>query len=71
MKVVYRDDDLLVVEKPSGIPTTAPGAQSSLVQAVKRLDPSAPRLHPTSRLDAEVSGLVTFARTRSAATTLF
>jgi 23S rRNA-/tRNA-specific pseudouridylate synthase len=30
------------------------------------LDPSADYLHPTSRLDAEVSGLVTFARSRQA-----
>src|SRR5262249_52082411 len=30
------------------------------------LDPRAPRLHPTSRLDAEVTGLVTFARTERA-----
>ena len=34
------------------------------------LDPDAPRLHATSRLDAEVSGLVTFARTPAAAEAL-
>lgn len=66
IRVVHRDHHLLVVDKPSGLPTTAPGGGDCLVARVRGLDPDAPRLHPTSRLDAEVSGLVTFARTRHA-----
>lgn len=64
--VLHRDEHLLVVAKPTGIPTTTPGEANCLVSAVRALDPSAPRSHPTSRLDAEVSGVVVFARTRAA-----
>lgn len=64
VRVLHRDEHLLVLEKPSGIPTTAPpGGGRCLVDVAKALDPDAPRLHPSSRLDAEVSGIVTFART--------
>ncbi len=68
--VVYRDRHLLVVDKPSGLPTTAPGEGDCLVRRVRAIDPGAERLHPTSRLDAEVTGLVTFARTRHATVAL-
>jgi 23S rRNA-/tRNA-specific pseudouridylate synthase len=64
--IVHRDAELLVVNKPSGLPTTSPDGGDCLVSRVRELDPDAPRLHPTSRLDAEVSGLVTFARTARA-----
>jgi len=65
--VVHRDAELLVLDKPSGLPTTSPDPQAEcLVRWAERLDPDAPRLHPSSRLDAEVTGLVTFARTRTA-----
>ncbi|MEM9074058.1 MAG: RluA family pseudouridine synthase [Myxococcota bacterium] len=66
IRVVHHDESLLVVDKPSGLATTAPEDGDSLATKVKALDPEAPRLHPTSRLDAEVTGLVTFARTRRA-----
>jgi len=64
--VVHRDAHLLVVCKPVGMPTTSPDGKRCLVAAARELDPDAPRMHPSSRLDAEVSGLVTFARTRHA-----
>ena len=65
--IVHRDDALLVLAKPSGLPTTSPDPREDcLVRRAAKLDPDAPRLHPTSRLDAEVSGLVTFARTKEA-----
>lgn len=66
VRVVHRDEQLLVLYKPPGLPTTSPDGGACLVAVAKRLDPRAPRLHPSSRLDAEVSGLVTFARTRRA-----
>lgn len=67
VEVVYRDASLLVLSKPSGLPTTSPSERDdTLVKAAAALDPDAPRLHPSSRLDAEVSGLVTFARTSEA-----
>lgn len=64
--IIHHDEHLLVVHKPPGLPTTAPtSAESCLVLWVRDrfpgLDP-----HATSRLDAQVSGLVTFALTREA-----
>ena len=64
--VVYRDEHLLVVNKPVGIATTAPDGGPCLFALAKELDPQAPQLHPLSRLDTQVSGLVTFARTERA-----
>lgn len=66
VQVVHRDAHLLVLAKPPGLPTTAPDDGPCLAQEAKRLDPDAPRLHASSRLDLPVSGLVTFARTREA-----
>jgi 23S rRNA-/tRNA-specific pseudouridylate synthase len=60
--VVHRDQDLLVLFKPAGLATTSPDGSGCLVSAARELDPSAPRMHASSRLDAEVTGLVTFAR---------
>jgi 23S rRNA-/tRNA-specific pseudouridylate synthase len=66
VRVVHRDAQLLVLFKPPGLPTTTPGGEHALTTVARELDPNAPRLHPSSRLDAEVSGLVIFARTRGA-----
>jgi 23S rRNA-/tRNA-specific pseudouridylate synthase len=66
-----------VLDKPAGIATTAPdagstragpraGKEESLFALARLIDPSAPALHPLSRLDTQVTGLVTFARTRRA-----
>ena len=65
--IVHRDRDLLIVDKPAGTPTIpdSTGARHALIALAARavgLPESA--LHPTSRLDREVSGLVTFALTR-------
>lgn len=64
--VVYRDAHLLVLDKPVGIATTAPDDGASLFALARALDPQAPALHPLSRLDTQVSGLTTFARTELA-----
>jgi 23S rRNA-/tRNA-specific pseudouridylate synthase len=65
-----RTDDIVAVDKPAGIPTIADhgGAAHALVRMVAvgmGIEPS--QLHPTSRLDRDVSGVVVFALTRSAA----
>jgi 23S rRNA-/tRNA-specific pseudouridylate synthase len=60
--IVHRDRDLLVLWKPAGLPTTSPNGLDCLAALARELDPNAPRLHASSRLDAEVTGLVTFAR---------
>lgn len=65
-RIVYRDEHVLVLDKPAFLPTTSPDGGDCLVRRAEALDPRAQRLHPTSRLDAEVTGVVTFARTTHA-----
>lgn len=65
-RVVHRDAHLLVLDKPVGLATTAPAGGRSLFTLARALDPDAPALHPLSRLDTQVSGMVTFARTAHA-----
>jgi RluA family pseudouridine synthase len=70
VRVVMQEDDLVAVDKPAGMPTIADhgGASHSLVHvAAKTLGIDASRLHPTSRLDRDVSGVVVFALTKEAA----
>ncbi|MFO0715124.1 MAG: RluA family pseudouridine synthase [Sandaracinus sp.] len=62
-RVLHRDDDFLVIDKPSGLATTSPDGGDCLATRVRALDPRAERCHPSSRLDVEVTGLVIFART--------
>ena len=61
--VVHRDDRLLAVDKPSGLPTVPAGGflQQTLLAFVRRHDPSAVPLH---RLGRFTSGLVLFALER-------
>jgi len=66
VEVVFRDAHLLVLNKPAGIATTAPNDGPSLFTLARELDPAAPQLHPLSRLDTQVTGLVAFARTSEA-----
>ena len=54
LEIVHDDRDLLVVLKPSGIATTAPGGSDSLTARLERRIGRS--LHPTSRLDLEVTG---------------
>jgi len=61
--VLHRTRDFLVVDKPSGIPTTSPTGRDCLVEAVQGLAPGSRVMHPTSRLDAEVTGVLVFAIT--------
>jgi 23S rRNA pseudouridine1911/1915/1917 synthase len=66
LRVLHRDEHLLVLDKPPGIATTAPDDGPSLFALAKQLDPRAPQLHPLSRLDTQVTGIVAFARTARA-----
>ncbi len=66
VEVVYRDAHLLVLNKPAGLATTSPGDGPCLFDVARQLDPTARRLHPLSRLDTQVTGLVAFARTPEA-----
>jgi 23S rRNA pseudouridine1911/1915/1917 synthase len=67
--LLYEDDDLVVVAKPSGLPTL-PGAgylEHTLLALVRRRYPEAAPLH---RLGRGTSGLVLFSRTVRAARAL-
>ena len=73
LTVLARDGDVVAVDKPAGMPTIADhrGATDALATRLAReldLDPS--RVHPSSRLDRDVSGVVTFALSRRAAARL-
>jgi 23S rRNA (cytosine1962-C5)-methyltransferase len=64
-RVVYRDDGLLVVDKPAGIPVQ--GAEADVRDDLPaRLAGLAPYLGTHQRLDAETSGLVLFTTERAA-----
>ncbi|MGB8329729.1 MAG: RluA family pseudouridine synthase [Polyangiales bacterium] len=63
-ELIHHDERLLIVNKPPGLPTTGPSSvDPCLVRWVRDRVPGL-RLHATSRLDSQVSGLVTFALTR-------
>jgi len=64
--VIYRDEHLLGVAKPGGLPTVAGGGylQHTLLALVRRHYPEANPLH---RLGRPTSGVVLFARTGTAA----
>ena len=65
-EILYRDEDLIVVNKPAGLPTTSPSStEPSLVRWVAERAPGL-FTHPTSRLDSPVTGLVTFALNKQA-----
>ncbi|QQR89332.1 MAG: RNA pseudouridine synthase [Myxococcales bacterium] len=50
------------MSKPAGLLSTSRGDEPSLVAWAKARDVTAPRLHPSSRLDRMVCGLVVFSR---------
>ncbi len=68
-ELVYKDAELLVVNKPSGLPSVAAGGflENTLLTIVKQDYPEANPLH---RLGRGTSGLVLFTRTKDAASTL-
>jgi len=65
-EIIHHDEQLLIVHKPPGLPTTAPTpTEPCLTNWVRDRFPDL-QAHATSRLDSQVSGLVTFALTRDA-----
>lgn len=65
-EIIYQDEHLLIIDKPPGLPTTAPKPTDLCLThwAQSQLPHLSP--HPTSRLDSPVSGVVTLALTRTA-----
>jgi RluA family pseudouridine synthase len=64
LHVLHQDSELLVVAKPAGmstIPDLTGSGDTLLAIAARHLGRPLADVHPTSRLDREVSGVVTFA----------
>jgi tRNA pseudouridine32 synthase / 23S rRNA pseudouridine746 synthase len=59
--IVYRDDEILVVDKPHGMPVTPSGehVERSLLVRLQRIT-GLPDLSPVHRLDRETAGLLLF-----------
>jgi 23S rRNA pseudouridine1911/1915/1917 synthase len=68
-RIVYEDESMVAVDKPSGLPTMPAGGflNHTLLTMLRGRYPEASPLH---RLGRHTSGLVVFARTRSAASEL-
>jgi len=71
MNVIFEDDWLLVLDKPAGLLTIpAPGKDgrslAELLEAHRRESGLEHRFHPCHRLDEETSGVILFAKGKSA-----
>jgi RluA family pseudouridine synthase len=69
VQLLRRTRDLVAVDKPAGVPTIADhggSAHALVAMTASALGVSEADLHPTSRLDRDVSGVVVFALTRPA-----
>ncbi len=62
-EILYEDNDLVLVNKPSGLPTVAAGGflENTLVHLVKQTIPTA---NPAHRLGRATSGLVLFSKNK-------
>jgi 23S rRNA pseudouridine1911/1915/1917 synthase len=70
-RILFEDEDLIVVDKPSGLPThpTADQARDNLVAAIRRFlskrdNGAAPYLGVHQRLDRDTSGLLLFTKSQ-------
>lgn len=64
--VLYRDDAILAVNKPAGLPTLPDGYRSAAPYLAGLLQEAFGRLWVVHRLDRETSGVIVFARTADA-----
>ncbi|MDR1276359.1 MAG: RluA family pseudouridine synthase [Candidatus Accumulibacter sp.] len=71
LPVVYEDDALLVIDKPSGIAVHGgSGVSFGVIETLRRQRPEAKFLELAHRLDKETSGLLLVGKKRSALTAL-
>jgi 23S rRNA pseudouridine955/2504/2580 synthase len=71
LPVVYEDDALLVVDKPSGVAVHGgSGVSFGVIEALRAARPAAKVLELAHRLDRDTSGLLVVAKKRSALTAL-
>lgn len=75
--ILHADDDLTIIDKPSGITSVserwdpeAPTAIDLLWSEWKKREPDPPRPHVVHRLDKDTSGVIAFARHRDAQASL-
>lgn len=73
LKILYRDDDIIVVDKQSGVlsvPGRGPEKTDCIVNRVRRLFPNCIEQPSVHRLDMETSGILVLAFTEAAHRTL-
>jgi 23S rRNA pseudouridine955/2504/2580 synthase len=69
--IVYEDDELMVLNKPSGLAVHAgSGVNVGVIEALRALFPELKGLELAHRLDRETSGVLVLAKTRPALLTL-
>lgn len=69
--IIYEDDDLLAINKPSGIAVHGgSGLSFGVIEAFRSLRPSARYLELVHRIDRDTSGVLVIAKKRSALKTL-
>ena len=70
-RVLYEDDDLLVLDKPAGLAVHGgSGVTVGLIEALRGLRPQAPMLELVHRLDRDTSGCLLIAKSRATLTAL-
>ncbi len=65
-RIIYEDKNLLIINKPSGIPVHGgSGVKLGLVEALRNMYPKLPQLELAHRLDSDTSGCLILAKKRS------
>ncbi|MEH6636466.1 MAG: 23S rRNA pseudouridine(955/2504/2580) synthase RluC [Halioglobus sp.] len=65
-RVVYEDDDLLVIDKPSGLAVHGgSGLSFGLIECLRQMRPDARHLELVHRLDRDTSGLILLSKRRA------
>lgn len=71
LPIVYEDEAMLVIDKPSGIAVHGgSGVSFGVIEALRRQRPEARFLELAHRLDRETSGILLIGKKRSALTAL-
>ena len=65
-RILYEDNNLLILNKPSGIPVHGgTSVKMAIIEALRCLYPKSPHLELAHRLDADTSGCLVIAKKRS------
>jgi len=67
LTILYEDDDLIAIDKPSGLAVHGgSGVSSGVIELIRGQRPKAPFLELVHRIDKETSGILLIAKKRSA-----